>query len=97
VTGSAEKLEELTSRGGVVIGAAGGGLKAVATGKNPVWGTVKGAIGRLSTKTKVMIVLVLVLGSLLGPVVLVVLPLALLLFVVLRFSQQDRVVAGCRW
>ena len=76
------KLEDITSRGGALTGAAAGGLKAVAAGKNPVWGAVKGAIGGLSTTTKVMIVLALVLGLLLGPVVLVLLLLALLVFVV---------------
>jgi hypothetical protein len=77
-----ERLEDVTSRGGVVIGATGGGLKAVVAGKNPVWGAVKGAIGGLSTKTKVLIVLALILGLLLGPVVLVVLLLALIVFAI---------------
>ena len=77
-----EKLKGATSRGGVVMGAAGGLLKALGAGTNPVWGAVKGAIGGLSTKTKVLIVLALVLGLLLGPVVLVVLLLALLVFAV---------------
>ena len=78
-----EKLKEVTSRrGGVVMGATGGLLKALGAGTNPVWGAVKGAIGGLSTKTKVLIVLALVLGLLLGPVVLVVVLLALLVFAV---------------
>jgi hypothetical protein len=76
------KLEDISSRGGALTGAAAGGLKAVAGGKNPVWGAVKGAIGGLSTKTKVLIVLTLVLGLLLGPVVFVVLLLGLLVFAV---------------
>jgi hypothetical protein len=77
-----EKLKGATSRGGVVMGAAGGLVKALGAGTNPVWGAVKGAIGGLSTKTKVLIVLALVLGVLLGPVVLVVVLLALLVFAV---------------
>jgi hypothetical protein len=77
-----EKLKGATSRGGVVMGAAGGLVKALGAGTNPVWGAVKGAIGGLSTKTKVLIVLALVLGMLLGPVVLVVVLLALLVFAV---------------
>ena len=77
-----EKLKDVTSRGGVVMGAAGGLLKALGAGTNPVWGAVKGAIGGLSTKTKVLIVLALVFGLLLGPVVLVVVLLALLVFAV---------------
>jgi hypothetical protein len=59
-----------------------GTLKALGAGANPVWGAVKGAIGGLSTKTKVLIVLALVLGLLLGPVALVVVLLALLVFAV---------------
>ena len=76
------KLEGIAGRGGALIGAAAGGLKAVAGGRNPVWGAVKGAIGGLSTRTKVLIVLVLVLALLLGPVVLVVLLLGLLVWAV---------------
>src|SRR5688572_22821849 len=67
------KLEDISSRGGALTGAAAGGLKAVAAGKNPVLGAVKGAIGGLSTKTKVLIVLAIVLGLLLGPIALVLL------------------------
>jgi len=77
-----EKLKDGISRGGVVMGAAGGLVKALGAGTNPIWGAVKGAIGGLSTKTKVLIVLALVLGALLGPVVLVVVLLALLVFAV---------------
>ena len=77
-----EKLKDGISRGGVVMGAAGGLVKALGAGTNPIWGAVKGAIGGLSTKTKVLIVLALVLGLLLGPVVLVVVLLALLVFAV---------------
>jgi len=77
-----EKLKDGISRGGVVMGAAAGLVKALAAGTNPIWGAVKGAIGGLSTKTKVLIVLALVLGALLGPVVLVVVLLALLVFAV---------------
>jgi hypothetical protein len=77
-----EKLKDGISRGGVVMGAAGGLVKALRAGTNPVWGAVKGAIGGLSTKAKVLIVLALVLGVLLGPVVLVVVLLALLVFAV---------------
>jgi hypothetical protein len=61
------KLEDITERGGALTGAAGGGLKAVAAGKNPVLGAVMGVIGGLSTTTKVLIVLAIVLGLLLGP------------------------------
>jgi len=77
-----DKLEDVTSRGGALTGAAGGGLKALGAGKNPVWGAVKGAIGGLSTTTKVLIILSLILGLLLGPVVLLVLLLALMVLAV---------------
>jgi hypothetical protein len=76
------KLEDITGRGGALTGAATGGLKAVAAGKNPVLGAVKGAIGGLSTKTKVLIVLVIVLCLLLGPVALVLLLVGLLVFAI---------------
>ena len=76
------KLEGIASRGGALNGASAGWLKAVAGGRNLVWGAVKGAIGGLSTTTKVLIVLVLVLALLLGPVVLVVLLLGLLVWAV---------------
>jgi hypothetical protein len=76
------KLEDITSRGGALTGAAAGGLKAFAAGKNPILGAVKGAIGGLSTKTKVLIVLAIVLGLLLGPVALVLLLVGLLVFAI---------------
>jgi hypothetical protein len=76
------KLEGIANGGGGLTGAAAGGLKAVAEGRNPVWGAVKGAIGGLSTRTKVLIVLALVLALLLGPVVLLVLLLGLLVWAI---------------
>jgi len=83
------KLEEISSGGGALTGAAAGGLKAVAAGKNPVLGALKGAIGGLSTKTKVLIVLAIVLGLLLGPVALVLLLLGLLVFAIVA-SMRSR-------
>jgi hypothetical protein len=76
------KLEGIANGGGGLTGAAAGGLNAVAEGRNPVWGAVKGAIGGLSTRTKVLIVLALVLALLLGPVVLLVLLLGLLVWAI---------------
>jgi hypothetical protein len=84
------KLEGIASRGGSLTGAAAGGLKAVAVGRNPVWGAVKGAIGGLSTTTKVLIVLALVLALLLGPVVLVVLLLGLLVLAIVVAVRSRR-------
>jgi hypothetical protein len=83
------KLEEITSRGGALTGAAVGGLRAVAGGKNPIWGAVKGAIGGLSTKTKVVIVLALIIALLLGPVVLLVLLLGLLVFAIVAAVRSQ--------
>jgi len=81
-------LEGIASRGGALTGAAAGGLKAVAGGKNPIWGAVKGAIAGLSTRTKVLIVLALVLALLLGPVVLVVLLLGLLVWAIVAAARS---------
>jgi hypothetical protein len=84
------KLEDIASRGGALTGAAAGGLKAVAGGRNPSWGAVKGAIGGLSTRTKVLIVLALVLVLLLSPVVLLVLLLGLLLLAIVAAARSRR-------
>jgi hypothetical protein len=84
------ELEGIASRGGALTGAAAGGLKAVAGGRNPVWGAVKGAIGGLSTRTKVLIVLALVLALLLGPVVLLVLLLGLLVLAIVVAVRSRR-------
>jgi hypothetical protein len=83
-------LEGIASRGGTLTGAAAGGLKAVAGGRNPVWGAVKGLIGGLSTTTKVLIVLALVLALLLAPVVLVVLLLGLLVLAIVVAVRSRR-------
>jgi hypothetical protein len=84
------ELEGIAGRGGALTGAAAGGLKAVAGGRNPVWGAVKGAIGGLSTRTKVLIVLALVLALLLSPVVLLVLLLGLLVLAIVAAARSRR-------
>jgi len=53
------------------------GIRAAATGKNPVLAAIKGLVSGLSGQAKVALVLLLVFGLLLGPVVLVVLLLVL--------------------
>jgi len=83
-------FEGIASRGGALTGAAAGGLKAVAGGRNPVSGAVKGAIGGLSTRTKVLIVLALVLVLLLSPVVLLVLLLGLLVLAIVAAARSRR-------
>jgi hypothetical protein len=77
-----EKLEDVTRRGGLLPGAAGGGVAALLAGRNPIWGAVKGAIKGTSTTTRVLVVLAIVLALVLGPVVLVLLLLALVVVAV---------------
>jgi hypothetical protein len=84
------KLEGIASRGGALTGAAAGGLKAVAGGRNPVWGAVKGAIGGLSTGTKVLDRARPILALLLGPVVLVALLLGLLELAIVAAVRSRR-------
>ena len=84
------KLEGIASRGGALTGATTGGLKAIAGGRNPVWGAVKGWFTGLSTTTKVLIVLALVLAVLLAPVVLLVLLLGLLVWAVIAAVRSGR-------
>ena len=84
------KLEGIASSGGALTGAAAGGLKAIAGGRNPVWGAVKGGITGLSTRTKVLMVLALVLALLLGPVVLLVLLLGLLVWAIVAAVRSRR-------
>ena len=73
-----EKLEDVALDGGVLPGAAGGGVAAFLAGRNPLWGVVKGVISGTSTTTKVIVVLAIVLALVLGPVVLVLLLVALI-------------------
>ena len=54
------QLEDITERGGTLTGAAAGGLKAVAAGKNPVLGAVKGADRARLAARPVALVLLLV-------------------------------------
>lgn len=54
------------------------GLMAKMQGKNPVWGAIKGAVGAMSTTTKVLLALALILVAVLSPVALLVLALVLL-------------------
>ena len=76
------KLEDVAHCGGPLTGAAVGGMHAALAGKNPVWGAVKGTVANLSTGTKVLIALAVVVGLLLGPVALVVALVALLVLAI---------------
>jgi hypothetical protein len=90
-----DKLEDVTDSGGPWMGAAGGGVLAALADKNPVWGAIKGAAGRLSTGTKVLIVLAAVVALLLGPVVFVVALIVLLVLAIVaavRSASRSPVV-----
>ena len=54
------------------------GVRAVFTGKNPVWAAIKGLWSGLSGPAKTALVLLVILGLALAPVLLVILLLALL-------------------
>jgi hypothetical protein len=81
------ELEGIASREGALTGAAGGGLKAIAEGRNPLWGALKGWFTGLRTGTKVLIVLALVLALVLAPVVLL---LGLLVWAVVAAVRSQR-------
>ncbi len=76
--------KDVPEPGGVLPGAAVGVAKAAAKKQNPVWAAAKGAWSGTDTKTKVWIVVGLVLALLLGPVVLVIGLLALLIAAVVK-------------
>ena len=71
-------LEEIKASGGVGMSAALGGGLAKLAGKSPLIGAIKGAAAAMSTTTKVLIALALILTAVLAPVVLLVLALVLL-------------------
>lgn len=64
--------------GGVLASALMAGGLAKLEGKNPVWAGIKGAVGAMSTTTKVVTALLLILTAVLAPVALLVLALVLL-------------------
>jgi pheromone shutdown protein TraB len=72
-----DTLVEAVAHGGAGMQAGLEGIRAAATGKNPVLAAIKGLVSGLSGQAKVALVLLLVFGLLLGPVVLVVLLLVL--------------------
>jgi uncharacterized membrane protein YdbT with pleckstrin-like domain len=72
-----DSLDEVTRRGGVLPAVAGGGLAALLSGRNPIWGAVKGAIVGSSPTTIVLVVVGIVLALVLGPVFLILLLLGL--------------------
>jgi hypothetical protein len=82
VLDSVERLagtfDEIAARGGVKMGALWGGATAGLSGRNPVWGAVKGAFSALSTPARGALIIALVLALLLLPVTVVLLLLALI-------------------
>ncbi|MHC1560887.1 hypothetical protein ACR9E3_18160 [Actinomycetospora sp. C-140] len=74
----AGRLEELKANGGVGLNALLAGGLAKLQGQNPVWAAIKGAVGAMSTTTKVLVALLLILVAVLSPVALLVLALVLL-------------------
>lgn len=65
--------------GGVLASAVTAGGLAKLQGKNPVTAALKAGVGAMSTKTKVIISLLLILTAVLAPVVLLVVALGLLI------------------
>ena len=65
--------------GGVLASAVTAGGLAKLQGKNPVTAALKAGIGAMSTKTKVIISLLMILTAVLAPVVLLVVALGLLI------------------
>ena len=80
-------FDEIAARGGVTVGALFGGVRAAVTGRNPVWGAVKGAFSALGPGTKAAILIVLVLALLLLPVTVVLLLLLLIVVAVMAIAR----------
>lgn len=78
----ARSLDEMATRGGPKLGALFGGARAALSGRNPVWGAIRGAVSALSPAAKVALVAALVLALLLLPVTVVLLLLVLIVVVV---------------
>lgn len=91
---AAEKVDELAGKldgiaehgldgqGGVGMNALLQGGLAKLQGKNPVWAAIKGAVSAMSTTTKVVVGLLLVLTAVLAPVALLVLAIVLLVLAI---------------
>jgi hypothetical protein len=76
----ADKLQDIAQNpGGIGMTAAMRAGLAAMQGKNPVWAAIKGAASAMSTTTKVLIGLALILLAVLSPVALLVLALVLII------------------
>ncbi|TCK25309.1 hypothetical protein [Pseudonocardia endophytica] len=78
----AGSLERMAQEGGPGVGAAIGAARAMAQGRNAVWGAIKGGFAALAAWAKVLVGVVLALSPVLLLVALVVLVVALLVWAV---------------
>lgn len=85
----AGQLEDVVANGGVGLGAAFGAGQAYMTGRNPVWGAIKGGFGALSTGAKVGVIALLVLLGLLSPVALLLVLVGLLVAAIVKASKSS--------
>lgn len=85
----ADGLEEFAARG-VAPSAAFGGGRALAAGRNPVWGAIKAGVAALPAGTAAFLALALILVLALGPVLLLVLLVLVLVWVVVAAIRSAR-------
>ena len=76
------KFDDIKAQGGVGLNAMIAGGLAKLQGQNPVWAAIKGAVGAMSTSTKVWVGLLLILTAVLAPVVLLVLAILLIVLAI---------------
>jgi len=77
-----DKLDDVASGGGVGMSAAIAGGLAKLRGENPVWAAIKAGVSAMSTPTKVVVGLLLILAAVLAPVLLLVLAVLLLVLAI---------------
>lgn len=81
-------FDEIAARGGYKIGAVFGGMHAAASGRNPVWGAVTGAVSALSPGAKAAVIVALILALLLLPVTVVLVLLLLIVVAVVAVARS---------
>lgn len=74
----AKAFDDIAARGGLGLNALVGGVRARMSGRNAVWGAIKGAVASLSPGAKAALVIGLVLALLLLPLTVVLLLLVLI-------------------
>lgn len=76
----ADRLQDFAENpGGIGMTAAVRAGLAKMQGKNPVWAAIKGAVSAMSTTTKILIGLLLILVAVLSPVAILVLAIVLII------------------